>query len=193
MLEIRDWEKTPVQTQASVQGPHTNALFARSLTPAKERLWCKQSGWETKPREIERDPVLTANGLCLKLSIKSKGFPAKCLLEECRASERNLKVQLGVNVACAGGCQPVARLMLSPSAEQPSAAALMNESLSGVFFVFQQNNSFCGVICIPMDVLNPLLMLLCVGDGRGGKSWCMSESSQVTSWWMLLRRLMLQV
>ncbi|VFV25044.1 Hypothetical predicted protein [Lynx pardinus] len=42
-----------------------------------------------------------ANGLCLKLSVKSKGFPAKCLPVECRASERNLEVQLGVNIACA--------------------------------------------------------------------------------------------
>ena len=47
------------------------------------------------------DSVLIASGLCLKLSIKSKGFPAKCLPVECRASERNLKVQLGVNIAWA--------------------------------------------------------------------------------------------
>lgn len=78
------------------------------------------------------------------------------------------------------------RLTLRPSAEQPSAAALMNESrYAFFFFFFQQNNSFSGVICIPMDGLSPLLTLLCVCMGCAcwgrvvrEKRWCASESSR---------------
>lgn len=85
------------------------------------------------------------------------------------------------------------RLPPRPSAEQPSAAALMNESLSGFFF-FKQNNSFSGVFCIPMDGLSPLLTLLCVCVGGGwlGKREGVSESS---GWGdgRCLKKVMLQV
>lgn len=47
---------------------------------------------------MERDSILIVTELGLK-SLKSKGFPAKRLLVECKASERNRKVQLGVNIA----------------------------------------------------------------------------------------------
>ena len=50
----------------------------------------QEGGWKTRPREMERDSVWIANGLCLELSYKSKGFPAKCLPVECRAFERDL-------------------------------------------------------------------------------------------------------
>ena len=185
MLEIRDWEKTCVQTKANVQGPHTNALFASSLSLPKEWQWWKKVGGR-QDQGRQMDSVLIASGLCLKLSIKSKGFPAKCLPVECRASERNLKVQLGVNIAWAVVWLPAGGPPRAVPFCRAAICCSFNEWIS--LSLFWQNNSFCDVTCIPMDGLSPLLALLCVCvcvvycRGWGGvktERWCVSAFSPV--------------
>lgn len=61
MPRAGDLEKTSVQTSATVQRPHRNVLFARTLILA-EKSRCKQRGLARKPRDMKWDSVLIAMG-----------------------------------------------------------------------------------------------------------------------------------
>lgn len=175
----RDWEETPVQTQGSTQGPHTNVLFAKNDSSARQGGGRQGRGrWKGIPSWLPMDCAWSC-----------PWSPRDSLQSVCRWNaellKRNLAVQLGVNAACA----PAASRWPPHAAPfcRATICCSFNEwiSLGLFFFFFQQNNSFSGVICIPMDGLSPLLTLLCVCMGCAcwgrvvrEKRWCASESSR---------------
>ena len=168
--------------------PTLMLFFASSLSLPQEWQWWKKAGGR-QDQGRQMDSVLTASGLCLKLSIKSKGFPAKCLPVECRASERNLKVQLGVSIAWAvawlpaGGpplAMPFCRAAICCSANEWISLSLsFDRTIASVMWsAFRRTDwVLCWHSCVSVCVCG-----VCVAGGWGGvraERWCVSAFSPV--------------